>query len=210
MITLNIAHLFPKLDKIAYRRFIGMLGRLSGQVMNKSDLARSIGVTQPTITQYLEIAHGTFLWRQLLSFENSVSKSIVKMPRGHIRDSGLLHHLLRITDLHALEENPIVGPSFEAFVIEEILKGLQDARLRHIDAYYYRTRAGAEIDLILEGPFGVLPIEIKYGQRVTVHQLRWLEEFIAQNKLTFAIIINQADEARWLTNNIVQIPAGFL
>lgn len=206
----DIASLFPKLDKIAYRRFIGMLGKLSSQIINKSDLARSIGVTQPTISEYLDIASGTFLWRQLLSFENSVAKSVVKMPRGHIRDSGLLHHFLRIADLEMLQQDPIAGFSFEAFVIEEILKGLQDARLRHVDAYYYRTRSGAEIDLILEGPFGILPIEIKYGQRVTMHQLRWLEEFVAQNKLPFAMIINQADEARWLTEKVVQIPAGFI
>ncbi len=206
----DIAQLFPKLDKIAYRRFISMLGRLSGQIINKSDLARSIGVSQPTITQYLDIASGTFLWRQLLSFENSVSKSVVKMPRGHIRDSGLLHHFLKIRNIEALQNDPIVGFSFESFVIEEILKGLQDARLRNVDAYYYRTRSGAEIDLILEGPFGAVPIEIKYGQRVTRHQLRWLDEFVIENKLPFGIIINQADVAEWLTEKIIQIPAGFL
>jgi predicted AAA+ superfamily ATPase len=209
-INRDIAQLFPKLDKIAYRRFISMLGKLSSQIINKSDLARSIGVSQPTISQYLDIASGTFLWRSLLSFENSVSKSVVKMPRGHIRDSGLLHHLLRISNLDALQNDPIVGFSFESFVREEILKGLQDARLRNVDAYYYRTRSGAEIDLILEGAFGTIPIEIKYGQRVSRQQLRWLNEFVTENKLPFAVLINQSDTAEWLTEKIVQIPVGFV
>ena len=132
------------------------------------------------------------------------------MPRGHIRDSGLLHHLLHIDSLDSLQSDPIAGFSFESFVIEEILKGLQDACIRNVDFYYYRTRGGAEIDLILEGPFGVLPIEIKYGRQVELMQLRSLTDFIAQNKLPFGILINQADRIEWLTRNIVQIPAGYL
>ena len=155
-INRDIAKLFPKLDKSAYRRFINMLGKLSSKIINKSDLARSIGVTEPTIRHYLDIAIGTFLWRQLPSYDRNTSKSIVKMPKGHIRDSGLLHHILHIDTLEKLQNDPIVGFSFEAFVIEEILKGIQDARIKNVDAYYYRTRSGAEIDLILEGQFEIL------------------------------------------------------
>lgn len=206
----DIARLFPRLNKIAYRRFISMLGKLSSKIINKSELARSIGVTQPTITEYLDIADGTFLWRRLPSFERNINKSVVKMPRGHIRDTGLLHHLLHIDTLESLQSDPIAGFSFEAFVIEEILKGLQDARLRQVDAYYYRTRSGAEIDLILEGPFGVLPIEIKYGYQVSRHQLRALNDFVDKNKLPFGVLINQSEEVEWLSDRIVKIPAGCL
>lgn len=209
-INRDIARLFPKLDKIAYRRFVTMLAKLSSKIINKSDLARSIGVTEPTIRNYLDIADGTFLWRTLPSYENSILKSTVKMPRGHIRDSGLLHHLLHIDTLSDLQADPIAGFSFEAFVIEEILKGLQDARVRNFDAYYYRTRSGAEIDLILEGQFGLLPIEIKYGSTVNRRQLRTLEDFVVSHHLEFGILINQASEVLWLTPHIIQIPAGFL
>lgn len=209
-INRDIATLFPKLDKIAYRRFINMLGSLSSKIINKSDLARSIGVSQPTISDYLDIAEGTFLWRRLSGFEKNASKSIVKMPRGHIRDSGLLHHLLNINSLKRLQQDPIAGFSFEAFVIEEILKGLQDAHLRQVNAYYYRTRNGAEIDLILEGPFGVVPIEIKYGYQVARGQLRHLNEFVIENQLPFGILINQSEKIEWLTEHIIQIPAGCL
>ena len=209
-INRDIAKLFPRLDKVAYRRFITMLGKLSSKIINKSDLARSIGVSQPTISDYLDIANGTFVWRQLLSFESNVNKSIVKMPRGHIRDSGLLHHLLHIDNLESLQNDPIAGFSFEAFVIEEILKGLQDARIRNFDAYYYRTRSGAEIDLVIEGPFGLLPIEIKYGYQVSRMQLRTLNDFIVNNHLPFGLLANQSDRMEWLTDNILQVPAGCL
>lgn len=208
-INRDIARLFPKLDKIAYRRFVTMLGELSSKIINKSDLARSIGVTLPTITDYLDIAEGTFLWRVLSSFEHNVTKRIVKMPRGHIRDTGLLHHLLHIKQLEQLQSSIIAGFSFEAFVIEEILKGLQDSRVQ-ANAYYYRTYSGAEIDLILEGGFGILPIEIKYGSTMLKRQLRALTEFVEEHQLPYGIIINQADNIEWLTDKIVQIPVGYL
>lgn len=206
----DIARLFPLLDKITYRRFLTMLGKLSGNIINKSALARALHVSEPTVARYLEIAQGTFLWRQLPSFENNITKSIVKMPKGFIRDSGLLHHLLRISSLESLYMDPIVGGSFEAFVIEELLKGLQDSGIRQVEAYYYRTRGGSEIDLIIEGDFGLLPIEIKYGSTILGRQLRGLTEFISAQKLPFGIVINQSDQAQWLTPNILQVPVGYL
>ena len=109
-----------------------MLGELSSKTLNKSDIGRSIGVTQPTVADYIDIANGTFIWRSIPSFEHNVTKRMVKMPRGHIRDTGLLHHLLRIGSLAQLQSSVVAGFSFEAFVIEEILKGLNDARV-HIE-----------------------------------------------------------------------------
>lgn len=209
-INRDIAKLFPRLDKIAYRRFITMLGKLSNKIMNQSDLARSLSVSEPTIKHYFTIALGTYLWRQLQSYENNVMKSVVKMPKGYIRDSGLLHHLLRIDSLETLQSDPDCGFSFEAFVIEEILKGIQDAGVRDCDAYYYRTRGGAEVDLILEGRFGVLPIEIKHGIQVDRKQLRSLNDFIKEHHCAFGVLINQSDKIIWLTENIVQVPAGYL
>src|SRR5207302_1960962 len=117
----------------------------------------SLSISEPTVSRYLDIVHGTYIWRQLPSFENNITKSIVKMPKGHIRDSGLLHHLLRIKDLADLQNDPNVGLSFESFIIEEILKGLQDKGVRNFTPYYYRTRGGSEIDLILDGDFGLIP-----------------------------------------------------
>lgn len=209
-INRDLANLFPKLDKVAYRRFISMLAKLSSKIINKSDIARSVAVSQPTISDYLDIAAGTFIWRKLPSFDLNINKTIVKMPRGHIRDSGFLHYLLHIADLPSLQDDPIAGFSFEAFVIEELLKGLQDARLRNVDSYYFRTRDGAEIDLILQSQFGILPIEIKYGVHTPRKQLISLTNFIKDNKLKFGIVINQANEMLWLTEHILQVPAGCL
>jgi len=92
----DIAKLFPKLNKINFRRFLTMLSKLSGTILNKSDLARALEVSEPTVRHYLDIVGGTFLWRPITSFENNLTKNLVKLPKGHFRDSGLLHHLLRI------------------------------------------------------------------------------------------------------------------
>lgn len=206
----DLAQLFPKLNKQAYQRFVTMLGKLSGTIINRSDLARAIEVSEGTIREYLSIANGTYIWRALPSYERNITKAIIKMPKGHLRDSGLLHYLLKITDSETLYQDPIVGQSFEGFVIEEIIKGLQATMLTNWQAHYYRTRNGAEIDLILDGPFGILPIEIKYGSVAKRKQLGTLQNFVTEHQLPFGMLINQSNEVSWLTEKIVQIPVGWL
>ncbi|MCB1214799.1 MAG: DUF4143 domain-containing protein [Deltaproteobacteria bacterium] len=188
----DLRKLFPKLNITRYRRFLNMLARLSGSVVKKSDLARSLDISEPTVKEYIEIADGTFLWRNLPSFEHSIEKSTVKMPRGHMRDSGLCHYLLKLSSLNDLENDPILGSSFESFVVEEIIKGIQATGLSPFTYHYYRTKNGVEIDCIIEGPKTVFPIEIKYGLSVPRRKLANLENFVAKHKLEFGILINNA------------------
>lgn len=206
----DLGRWFPRLNKIAYRRFLTTLGNISGTILTKSDLARDIEVSEPTIKEYLSIVEGTYFWRSLPSFETNVRKAVVKMPRGHIRDSGLLHFLLKISDIDQLLSHQAVGRSFESFVIEEIFKGLHATSVTNWQGYYYRTRHGAEIDLILEGPFGLLPIEIKSGLFTPTKQLHVMQEFLEDHQLPLGILINQSTEIQWLTSKIVQIPATWL
>lgn len=209
-INRDIAKLFPRLNKIAYQRFLTILSKLSGTIINKRDLARAIEVTEGTVKDYLRIVEGTFLWRALPSFERNIIKSIIKMPKGYLRDTGLLHYLMRIGSFEELFEDPWVGFSFEAFVIEELLKGLQATSVTNWEPYYYRTRNGAEIDLILDGPFGLLPIEIKYGTSVRLKQITALVQFIEEHNLPLGMVINQSESIEWITPKIVQIPVGWI
>jgi predicted AAA+ superfamily ATPase len=209
-INRDVAKLFPRLNKITYRRFLAILSKLSGTIINKREVARAIEVTEGTIREYLTIAEGTYLWRSLPSFEKNIIKSVIKMPKGFIRDSGLLHYLLGIETMEELYEHPISGASFESFVIEELLKGLEASFATNWEPYYYRTRAGAEIDLILDGAFGVLPIEIKQGSTVRMKQLIGLSQFVEEHQLPFGMVINQSETVEWLTDKIVQIPVGYL
>jgi predicted AAA+ superfamily ATPase len=206
----DIAKLFPRLDKVTYQRFIRMLSHLSGCIINKSDLARNLEISQPTATQYLHIADKTYLWRQLPSFEKNITKSIIKMPKGGIRDSGLLNYLQHTSSLDSLFSHPRVGDAFETFATEEIIKGLSATNTTNWRAHYYRTRNGAEIDLILEGGFGQIPIEIKYGTHTPIKQLKTLEKYVVEHSLPFGIVVNHSNEASWLTRNIVQLPIHWL
>lgn len=206
----DVRRLFPKLDATKYRRFISMLSSLSGTIINRSELGRSINVSEAAIRDYLDIATGTFLWRNYLSYEKSLSKSVVKMSRGGFRDTGLLHYLQKITDLQMLDQSPYVGRFFENFICEEILKGLSALSIFNWDYRYYRTKHGFEIDLILDGEFGILPIEIKYGMKTSARNLRSIDSFVKDHKLPYGILINNADRIELLTENVIQIPATYL
>ncbi len=170
----DISTLFPGLNLNAYRRFIRMLGHSTGTIINASEFARSLNVSQPTVRSYLEIIAGTFLWRNLESYRKNIQRRVSKMPKGHLRDSGLLCHLLGIRNPHDLLRHPGAGRIWEAFIIEELIKGFEE-RLIQVHPYFYRTHNQAEIDLILEGEFGTLPIEIKLGAKTDRRQLTTLK-----------------------------------
>lgn len=205
----DIRRLFPSLNADNYRRFLSMLSELSGTIINRSEVGRSLNVSEGAIRDYLGIAEGTFIWRNLPSLEKTVSKSIVKMPRGYLRDSGLLHHLNRVRTREQLLQRPGTGAAFEGFIIEEIIQGLSTVAPLAWDYRFYRTRGGAEVDLILTSPHGCrIPVEIKFGTRTQTADLRSLSAFIQQEKCPYGILINKATEVRLLSEQIIQLPAG--
>ena len=206
----DIRKLFPRLDAVRYRRFVRMLSSLSGTVINKAQLGRSVDVSEVTIRDYLEIADKTFFWRLLPSYLDARAGSVLKSPKGLVRDSGINHYLAGIDSRDKLLRAPQVGQNFESFLIEEIVKGVQATGVTRWDYYHFRTRNGAEVDLVLEGSFGLLPIEIKFGRRTGLKQLEGLRRFIARHQLPFGIVVNNGDHVEMLGDTIVQIPAGCL
>jgi len=209
-IASDVRRLFPRLDMVKYRRFITMLASLSGTIINKAQLGRAINVSEVTIRDYLDIAHQTLIWRNIPSYAGTATRSVVKMPKGIFRDVGLLNYLGNITSREQLVRSPLISQIFESFVIEEILKGMHASNIAKWDYSYYRTRNGAEIDLILEGSFGLIPIEIKFGTSTRLKQMSALTRFIREQQLPFGIVINQATEIRMLSDHIIQIPASAL
>jgi len=204
----DIARLFPSLNRPRFHQFTEMLAGLSGSVINYSEVARTLGVSQPTIRDYFTIAHGTFIWRNLYSYGKNVKKRIVKHPRGYFRDSGVLHHLLRIKDLRQLLSHPAMGFSWEGMVIEEILRGLHNRGIQH-DCYYYRTVSGAEVDLIVEGRFGTIPFEIKHQQNTTLSKIRGLRDFVWEHQLPLGVVVDNGESVRWLDEKIVALPFNY-
>jgi len=141
-------------------RLLTMLAHLHGSVVNYSDLARSLGVSQPTVTRYLDLLEGSFLISRLPPFFKNLGKRLVKSPKLYIRDSGLLHQLARIREYDSLLGNPLVGASWEGYVIEQIRRSAGP----DWQFYFYRTHLGAEADLVLVAPNGTLScLEIKFS-----------------------------------------------
>jgi predicted AAA+ superfamily ATPase len=206
----DIRTLFPRLDLIKYQRFISMLSALSGTIINRSQVGRSLDISEKAIRDYLQIAEGSYIWRTIPSYEKSLSKSVVKMPKGNIRDSGLAHYIQGITQRKQLPNYPHVGTAFEAFISEEIIKGIQATEIVNWNYYYFRTRNGAEIDLILEGLFGTLPIEIKFGSIIKQRQIQTLKNFVYQNNLPLGIVINNSDNVQLVADRILQLPATYI
>lgn len=138
-----------------------MLAHGQGTLLNASKLASSLSSTAPTISGYIDLLVDLLLVRRLRPFHANVGKRLVKAPKIYVRDSGLLHALLGLEDYNALAGHPVVGASWEGCVIENLLAVAPPRST----ASFYRTTAGAEIDLVLElpGRHGLWAIEIKRG-----------------------------------------------
>lgn len=138
-----------------------MLAHSQGTSLNASKLASGLSITAPTVTSYIGLLADLLLVRRLPPFRANVGKRLVKSPKTYVRDSGLVHTLLGIGDYNALAGHPVVGASWEGFVIENLLAAAPPRTM----ASFYRTAAGAEIDLVLElpGKHGLWAIEIKRG-----------------------------------------------
>ncbi len=138
-----------------------MLAHGQGTLLNASKLASGLSTTAPTISGYIDLLVDLLLVRRLRPFHTNAGKRLVKSPKIYVRDSGLVHALLGIEDYNVLSGHPIVGASWEGFVIENLLAVTPPRST----AGFYRTAAGAEIDLVLElpGRHGLWAIEIKRG-----------------------------------------------
>lgn len=205
----DVRALFPTLKLDSFKKFIRMMARSSGEIINYSNFAKSLDVSQPTIKKYFEIADGTFIWRMQPPYTKNTKKTVIKMPKGHLRDSGLLCYLLNINTQDELKNHPQFGHIWESFIIEQIIK-MTNLSYSKYEFYFYRTKAKSEIDLILNGRFGLVPIEIKSGISTTLKQITALKNFIAENDCPLAIVINRGNEIKMLADKIIQVPVMYI
>jgi len=204
-INRDIRSLFPNLQLDSFKRFIELLSGSCGELINHSNFARSLNVSQPTVKKYFEIAEGSFFWRSLKSYEKTIKKRIVKMPKGHLVDSGLTNFLYGFKTQEMLLKSQKLGRSWEAFVTEQILRSFKN-QLVDCRSYHYRTHNQGEIDLVIETDYGLLPIEVKRGQKVDPQQIKTLKSFVQEQKCRFGVVINNAEESCWLNKEILQLP----
>ncbi|MBI5910705.1 MAG: ATP-binding protein [Betaproteobacteria bacterium] len=154
----DIPQFGPRIAAETLRRFWGMLAHHQGGLLNTAQFARNLGVDAKTAASYLDLLVDLLLVRRLRPWHANLGKRLVKSSKVYVRDSGLVHALLNISDKEALLAHPVVGQSWECFVIENLL-GCAPAQ---VQGYFYRSGGGAEIDLLLSWPNGTLwAVEIK-------------------------------------------------
>jgi predicted AAA+ superfamily ATPase len=164
----------------------------------------------PTVKDYLDIIHQTFLWRNLEPYDRNPLKKVQKSNKGFFRDQGLLHYFLKINDLDQLLVHPVAGFSFESFVIEEIIRGLQATMATQLSFSYYRTIDKSEVDIVVESNSAVIPFEVKLNSVVNRKSLRGLEIFMKDLGCAYGVVINRGKRVELLTDKIVQIPVQYI
>lgn len=142
----DIPQLGPRIPAQMLERFWTMLAHNQGGIINASQLARSLELSSVTVNRYLDLMADLLLVRRLQPWAANVGKRLVRSPKVYVRDSGIVHALLNITGYNDLIAHPVAGGSWEGFVVENIMSVVHNLAL----PFYYRTSAGAEIDLILE------------------------------------------------------------
>jgi hypothetical protein len=159
------------------RRFWTMLAHVHGQILSWSELGRSMATSDATIRHYVDLLASTFMVRVLSPWHENLSKRQVKAPKVYIRDSGILHALLDIETMRALEGHPKIGASWEGFCIESLIAQLG---ARPEQCYFWATHAGAELDLLVVAKGRRKGFEIKRtvsprvtpSMRVALHDLK--------------------------------------
>jgi len=199
----DLPQLGIRIPAAAVRRFWNMLAHYHGQTWNAAELARALAVNESTVRHYLDLLTGVFMVRQLQPWHENLGKRQVKAPKVYVRDSGLLHALLGITNQRDLEHHPKVGASWEGYAVEEILKALQPD-----EAYYWATYNRAELDLLLFKKGRRIGIECKRTDAPTLTPSMRIA--LSDLKLDHLYVAYPGRKAYKLAGNVEVIPLAKL
>lgn len=155
----DIPNLGINIPALSLRRFWMMLTHTHGNILNASELGRSLGYSDTTIKRYLDVLIGTFMIRQLNPWFTNIAKRQVKSPKVYFRDSGILHSLMGITDYNSLLAHPKLGASWEGFALEEVIRY---NKAGPEECYFWSTHAHAELDLLIFKDGNKHGFEFKY------------------------------------------------
>lgn len=183
------------------RRFWQMLAHLHGQLWNASRLAAAFGVSAPTVQHYLDILEATYMLRRLPPLQANLGKRLVKSPKVYLRDSGILHALLGITSLNDLAGHPVVGASWEGWILEQIAQLIAP----QWQLSFYRTASGAEMDVVAERGNQKIGFEIKYSSAPALSKGFW--SAMSDLKLDRAYVIAPIESGYPLATDVDVVPA---
>ena len=193
----DVALFGPRIPAVVLERLWTMLAHRQGTILNASELGRSLEISTQTVSRYIDLLADLLLVRRLQPYHANVGKRLVKSPKIYVRDSGLVHALLGISSFTQLCGHPVVGRSWEGWVIETLLSVLP----WRASAFYYRTRAGAEIDLLIEhGDGAVWAVEIKRSSSARVK--RGFHVACEDIKPVRRLVIHAGDDTFLMSKNI--------
>lgn len=197
----DVPMLGPRIPAETLRRFWTMLAHHQSGLLNAAEFARALGVDGKTVAAYLDLLVDLLLVRRLEPWHANAGKRLVKSPRVYVRDSGLVHTLLGLATLEDVLGHPVAGASWEGFVIETMIAAAPEGT----QANFYRTAAGAEIDLLLTLPGGALwAIEVKRSLAPTLE--RGFHQACADLKPEPRIVIYPGSERYPLREGIEVMP----
>ncbi len=201
----DIPQFGPRIAADTLRRFWTMLAHHQSGLLNVAQLARNIGVDAKTAQSYIELLCALLLVRRLPPWHANIGKRLVKSPKVYLRDSGLVHALLGIETKETLLGHPVVGASWEGFVIDNLLSFAPAG----VQGYFYRTSGGAEVDLLLAWPNGDLwAIEVKRSINPKVE--RGFHAACEDLSPVRKLVVYPGDESIPLGNDVIAAPLDVL
>jgi uncharacterized protein len=183
------------------RRCLQMLVNSHGNLLNISELSRSLGIGSTTLMRYMDILEGSFLIHRLAPYYTNIGKRLVKSPKFYFRDSGLFHNLAAIFSFEQLLGSRLLGASWEAYVIEQVRRVAPE----RWQFFFYRTQAGAEADLVMQSPRGHLYLmEIKVSLSSGISRGFYQSSADLEPKSKFVVIMEGENYPRadgtWVCN----------
>jgi predicted AAA+ superfamily ATPase len=205
----DLGELHRDLRSPLVRRLLRMLAARQGQMLNLASLATEFGLPVSKVRGFLELLEGTFLWRRVETYSANIGKRLTRSPRGWIADSGLLHSLLELRGTEDLAVHPLAEASWEGWVLAQLLA--QASSLDVPPAFaYWRTHAGAEVDIVLESGNRLIPLEVKRATRIGPYDLRGLSSFLEafSDRAPFGVVLYSGEDAVRASERIVLVPTA--
>lgn len=193
-------------------RLLGLLAARSGALMNMSELSRTVGITHSTLRRYLALLEATFILQPLPAWSANIGKRFVKSPKIHLLDSGLAAHLRGDVNASTLARSPNLGPLLETFVVQELRKQI-DWSQHSATPYHFRTAAGQEVDMVLEGPDQrIVGVEVKAAARINQGDFRGLRALAeaAGDKFVSGAVLYLGEQSLPFADNLWALPIASL
>ena len=208
----DVADLIDVKNLVKFNNFMQCIASRVGELFNADSLARDVGVTSKTISQWTSILESSGVIKLLQPYEKNVSNRAVKTPKIYFMDTGLVCHLVGWSSSQVAMNGAMSGSLFENFVISEIIKSYYNSGHDSKDIYFYRDKDKKEIDLIIEKDNILYPIEIKKSAQPTIDMATSLSVLhkIPGKTVGQGCILCQCDKMHYLSDNVAALPVEYI